>query len=92
MIAFSSQILPDIFLLACSRFNPPPVSPGDCLVFEDAVSGVAAAARAGMQSVLVPDGSDSVDPEDTKDATVMITTLRDFRPQLFGLPPFPGSP
>ncbi len=42
---------PDMFLLAAARLG---VTPGDCLVFEDALPGVTAARAAGMQVVLVP--------------------------------------
>jgi pseudouridine-5'-monophosphatase len=51
---------PDIFLVALSAINanlPPsitPIQPSECLVFEDAVPGVEAARRAGMQVVWVP--------------------------------------
>jgi HAD superfamily hydrolase (TIGR01509 family) len=41
---------PDMFLLAAERMG---VSPGDCVVFEDATLGLEAARRAGMASVLV---------------------------------------
>lgn len=41
---------PDMFLLAAEKMG---VSPGDCVVFEDAVLGLEAARRAGMASVLV---------------------------------------
>jgi HAD superfamily hydrolase (TIGR01509 family) len=42
---------PDMFLLAAGKLGVPP---GECLVFEDALPGVAAAKAAGMQVVLVP--------------------------------------
>ena len=42
---------PDIFLLAADRLD---VSPPDCVVIEDAPTGVAAAVAAGMHCVLVP--------------------------------------
>lgn len=42
---------PDAFLEAARRLQ---VSPDECLVFEDSGLGLAAAAAAGMQSVLVP--------------------------------------
>lgn len=41
---------PDMFLLAAEKMG---VSPGDCVVFEDAALGLEAARRAGMASVLV---------------------------------------
>ena len=42
---------PDMFLLAAAMLG---VTPGACLVFEDALPGVTAARAAGMQVVLVP--------------------------------------
>ncbi len=42
---------PDIFLLAARRLG---VEPGECVVFEDAPAGVAAAVAAGMRCVCVP--------------------------------------
>ena len=42
---------PDPFLEAARRLN---VAAEKCLVFEDTVTGIAAATAAGMQSVLVP--------------------------------------
>jgi pseudouridine-5'-monophosphatase len=51
---------PDIYLLALSAINEslhssiPPIQPHECLVFEDAVPGVEAGRRAGMQVVWVP--------------------------------------
>jgi beta-phosphoglucomutase-like phosphatase (HAD superfamily) len=42
---------PDMFLLAAERMG---VAPRDCLVFEDAEPGIAAARTAGMQVVRVP--------------------------------------
>ncbi len=42
---------PDPFLEAAQRLG---VAPERCLVFEDTVTGIAAATAAGMQSVLVP--------------------------------------
>lgn len=42
---------PDIFLLAASRLH---VDPQDCVVFEDAESGIIAAKKAGMKVVAVP--------------------------------------
>ncbi|XP_039950218.1 probable pseudouridine-5'-phosphatase isoform X1 [Bactrocera neohumeralis] len=77
---------PDIFLIAASRFLDKP-DPSNCLVFEDAPNGVQAALSAGMQVVMVPDKL--VTEEMRKGATQVLRSLEDFRPEDFGLPPFP---
>lgn len=76
---------PDIFLVAGKRFADKP-KPKTCLVFEDAPNGVRAACLAGMPSVMVPD--DMVASALRKEATVVIRSLLDFKPEQFGLPPF----
>jgi HAD superfamily hydrolase (TIGR01509 family) len=42
---------PDVFLEAASRIR---IAPEDCVVFEDARSGIIAARAAGMEVVAVP--------------------------------------
>lgn len=39
-----------------------------------------------MQSVMVPDKM--VAPEFCEEATIVLKSLEDFKPELFGLPPF----
>ena len=56
------------------------------MVFEDAPNGVRAAALAEMQSVMVPDKM--VASELRQEATIVLDSLLDFKPELFGLPPF----
>lgn len=57
-----------------------------CLVFEDAPNGITGAVAAGMQTVMVPDKE--LPEERTKGATVVLKSLLDFRPEMFGLPSF----
>lgn len=76
---------PDIFLVAAKRFPLKP-NPSECLVFEDAPNGVKAAVSAGMQCVMVPDKI--VKPEQRKEATLVLESLQEFKPEMFGLPPF----
>uniref|UniRef100_A0A673VT16 Pseudouridine-5'-phosphatase n=1 Tax=Suricata suricatta TaxID=37032 RepID=A0A673VT16_SURSU len=67
---------PDIFLACAKRFSPaPPV---------DKVSPAALAA--GMQVVMVPDRN--LQRHLTSKATLVLDSLQDFRPELFGLPPY----
>jgi len=76
---------PDIFLICASLFDEK-VEPSSCLVFEDAPSGVQAARAAGMQVVAVPDKR--VNPEIMADATQILYSMAQFRPEDFGLPAF----
>ncbi|XP_050538074.1 pseudouridine-5'-phosphatase-like [Daktulosphaira vitifoliae] len=76
---------PDIFLVCATRFKDKPNSE-NCLVFEDAPNGVTAGIKAGMQVVMVPDKIIPI--EKTTHATQVITSLEDFKPEDFGLPPF----
>ena len=74
---------PDIFLLVSKRMG---VTPSECLVFEDAPSGIEAALAAGMSVVVVPNSK--VDHSRYKDASQIIFSLKDFDPAYWGLPSF----
>jgi pseudouridine-5'-monophosphatase len=75
---------PDIFLLAAQKLN---ASPGHCLVFEDAPSGVKAARSAGMHIIFVPDPNMTDHP--FLETHEILASLEDFDPATWGLPPFP---
>ena len=72
---------PDIFLAAAARIG---AVPSECLVIEDAPSGVEAARAAGMSVVAVPNPAMSADS--FGDATQILSSLESFDPALWGLP------
>ncbi|CAD6247152.1 unnamed protein product [Miscanthus lutarioriparius] len=76
---------PDIFLAAMRRFEGN-VEPSNCLVFEDAPLGVAAAKTSGMHVVMVPDSR--LDVSHHKGADQVLTSLLKFNPSEWGLPHF----
>lgn len=75
---------PEIFLTAAKRLNAPP---RQCLVFEDAPAGIQAALTAGMVAVAVPDSQ--IDPTLFANAHQVLSSLKAFVPEDWGLPAFP---
>jgi len=76
----------DPYLYCIEQFDPPP-QPRQVLVFEDSPTGLQSALSAGCQVVLIPD------PKYDKnkfvgESTLVIDSLNDFDPQVFGLPKF----
>lgn len=80
---------PDIFLAAAKRFEGGTVDPHSILVFEDAPSGVLAAKNAGMSVVMVPDPR--LDSTFHETADQVLSSLLDFNPSDWGLPPFQNA-
>ncbi|OEL31718.1 Bifunctional riboflavin kinase/FMN phosphatase [Dichanthelium oligosanthes] len=74
---------PDIFLEAAKRLG---VNPSSCLVIEDSVVGVKGAKAAGAKAVAVP--SLQSQRKHYYIADVILYSLLDFHPELWGLPPF----
>ncbi|KAJ3020474.1 Pseudouridine-5'-phosphatase [Thoreauomyces humboldtii] len=79
---------PDIFLVAKEKLGASDAA--RCLVFEDAVNGIEAATAAGMRCVWVPDHNMKKVFEGQGDmgAACVVTSMADFKPELFGLPAF----
>ena len=79
----------DIFLLALEKLNEARhthLTPIDCLVFEDAPSGVEAALNAGMKVIMVPDPN--LDPSLKGKAQQELSSLEHFNPLDWGLTPY----
>lgn len=81
---------PEIFELAASKFDPPPASPSNVLVFEDAPVGVEAALAAGMRCVFVPDER-TPKGEAHERACAVLGSLEEFDPSAWGLPAWKKS-
>lgn len=78
---------PDPYRVCFERFRDPNLKPGNVLAFEDSPTGMYSALAAGCQCVLVPDSQLDLSKLQSQ-PTQVIASLMDFRPELFGLPPF----
>lgn len=89
-----SKPWPDTFLIARDRFDDKPAI-DQCLVFEDSTSGTIAGCRAEMQVVMVPDTRLDLDQVRAANPefkpTIVLKSMEDFKPEQFGLPPFPAE-
>ena len=81
-----------------ARFSDSSARPEATLVFEDSWNGVRAGLMAGMYVVWVPDAIESENfpcepelTEEMKARVLRLSTLEDFDPTLFGLPPFDST-
>ncbi|XP_017255474.1 bifunctional riboflavin kinase/FMN phosphatase [Daucus carota subsp. sativus] len=79
----SGKPSPDIFLEAANRMG---VNVASCLVIEDSLIGVKAAKAAGMKVVAVPSLQSESDQFSIAD--MVLHTLLDLQPEVWGLPPF----
>ena len=70
---------PDVFLVAAAELG---AGPQDCVVFEDAPVGLAAAHAAGMQVVAIPDHA--MDRAPYAEAELVIGAYADVRPEDLG--------
>jgi pseudouridine-5'-monophosphatase len=77
---------PTVFLAAADALGVPAA---ECIVFEDAQSGVAAGLAAGCAVVAVPDATLHEDVAPFADAHQVLRSLDEFEPQAWGLPPYP---
>lgn len=80
---------PEIFLLALEKLNASrhlQLTPNDCLVFEDAPSGVEAALTADMKVIMVPDPN--LDESLRGKAHLDIWSLEHFKPEEWALKQF----
>ncbi|KAJ3075347.1 Pseudouridine-5'-phosphatase [Podochytrium sp. JEL0797] len=82
---------PDLFLAGANQLGMKADATTDnsqCLVFEDAPSGVLAGLNAGMQVVWIPDQNLALDPEIVKRCARVLKSMEDFNPVEFGLPAY----
>lgn len=79
---------PEIFLTAASGFALPPSQPSNCLVFEDAPTGVQAGLAAGMDVIMVPDPNLDKGLVQGLGAAAVLSSLEHFQPEQWGLPAY----
>ncbi|KAI0988065.1 hypothetical protein GJ496_004779 [Pomphorhynchus laevis] len=80
---------PDIYELAMQKFGSPDINPRNVLVFEDSLAGVQAAAAAKMHVIMVPSLPLNIIESKLPSGIDIISSLESFKPEQYGLPPFP---
>jgi len=78
---------PDAYEITRKRFKSNIPLAENCLVFEDSPNGVLSAIAAKMKCVMVP--HPRLKKDQCPNATLIINSLLDFRPEDFGLPSYP---
>uniref|UniRef100_A0A1I7ZTK2 Pseudouridine-5'-monophosphatase n=1 Tax=Steinernema glaseri TaxID=37863 RepID=A0A1I7ZTK2_9BILA len=78
---------PDGYLVTMKKFAVIPTSPSNVLVFEDAANGVESGLAAGMRVCAVPTPGVPFPEETRSRADVVLNSLEEFDPTMFGLPP-----
>ena len=83
-VLINGKPAPDIYLEAARRLN---VDPTECLVFEDALSGVRSGKAAGCHVVAIPDPRFSTEEKKVfaNEADVVLDSLLEFDASQFGL-------
>lgn len=79
----SGKPSPDLFLEAAKQMG---ADASNCIVIEDSLVGVKAAKAARMKAVAVPSIPNAADQYSIAD--IVLNSLLEFQPELWGLPPF----
>ena len=82
---------PDCYHVAANRFASPPSDFSKVLIFEDSITGLKGAVASGGRTVFVSKWKSMFVEENQpyiRKAELVIDSMEDFKPELFGLPPY----